>query len=151
MVVIVVVASVMVYAWSTGLLGTLLVNPNNNKEGPLSIDSSAFPGSNNVTLYIRNGGTLGVTLTSYYITDSSGDTWQALSWTTGPTISPNAVSITTLAIGTTTSSTTCGTGSSATTCSYVAGTGTFTSFTTGAYTVKVITSRNNPFSFTVSK
>ena len=151
MVVIVVVASVMVYAWSTGLLGTLLVNPNNNKEGPLSIDSSAFAGNNNVTLYIRNGGTLGVTLTSYYITDSSGDTWQALSWS-GPVISPNTVMISTIGIGTATSSTTCNTGGSTTTaCSYVAGSATFTSFTTGAYTIKVITSRNNPFSFTVSK
>ena len=152
MVVIVVVASVMVYAWSTGLLGTLLVNPNQNKEGPLSIDSSAFPGNNNVTLYIRNGGTLGVTLTSYYVTDSSGDTWQVLSWgTLGPTIAPNTVSLTTLQIGTTTASTTCGTGANQVSCSYVAGSGSFTSFTTGAYTLKVITSRNNPFSFTVSK
>ncbi len=151
MVVIVVVASVMVYAWSTGLLGTLLVNPNQNKEGPLSIDSSAFPGSNNVTLYIRNGGTLGVTLASYYITDSSGDTWQALTWS-GPVISPNTVMITTIGIGATASTTTCNTGgSTTTTCSYVAGSGTFTSFTTGAYTIKVITTRNNPFSFTVSK
>ncbi len=144
MVVIVVVAAVMVYAWSTGLLGTLLVNPNNNKEGPLTIDSSAFPSGNNVTLYIRNGGTLGVTLTSYYITDSSGDTWQALSWP-GPSINPNSVYATTLSIGTGNGACTTANG-----CSYVAGSGSFTSFTTGSYTIKVVTSRNNPFTFTVT-
>src|SRR2546427_12561944 len=42
MVVIVVVASVMVYAWSTGLLGTLLVQPNVGKEA-LTMDTYAFP------------------------------------------------------------------------------------------------------------
>ena len=150
MVVIVVVASVMVYAWSTGLLGTLLVNPNNNKEGPLTTDSIAFAGTNNVTLYIRNGGSLSVTLTSFYITDSSGDTWQALSWS-GPSINPNQVQATTLNIPTTTSGTSCLTSTGSTVCSYVAGSGMFTSFTSGAYTIKVITSRNNPFSMPATK
>src|SRR5437899_9436326 len=55
MVVIVVVAAVMVYAWSTGLLGTLLVKPNTG-EGPLSPDSSVFSNPTNVTIYIRNSG-----------------------------------------------------------------------------------------------
>src|SRR5207249_3209931 len=41
MVVIVVVASVMVYAWSTGLLGTLLVTPQTGKEA-MNIENSAF-------------------------------------------------------------------------------------------------------------
>jgi len=41
MVVIVVVASVMVYAWSTGLLGTLLVQPHAGKEA-MNIDNYAF-------------------------------------------------------------------------------------------------------------
>src|SRR5882757_10702319 len=41
MVVIVVVASVMVYAWSTGLLGTLLVTPQTGKE-VMNIENSAF-------------------------------------------------------------------------------------------------------------
>src|SRR5437870_11673357 len=52
MVVIVVVASVMVYAWSTGLLGTLLVQPNVGKEA-LTMDTIAFPNNNNVTLTLR--------------------------------------------------------------------------------------------------
>jgi hypothetical protein len=159
MVVIVVVAAVMVYAWSTGLLGTLLVNPNNNKEGPLTLDTSgAFPSANNVTLYIRNGGTLGVTLNSFYITDSYNDLWQAISWTAGPSINPNAVVSVTISVPTVQSGPNCyvsiaGAASTATTCSYVAGSGTYQSgfFQPGQYTVKVITSRNNPFTFTVTK
>ena len=155
MVVIVVVAAVMVYAWSTGLLGTLLVNPNNNKEGPLTLDTNAaFPSGQNVTLYIRNSGTLGVTLSSFYITDSSNDIWQAVNWN-GPAINPNAVLTLTISIPSSTSSTACnsstGAGYSAAPCSYVAGTGSFTTFTSGAYTVKVITGRNNPFSFSITK
>lgn len=168
MVVIVVVAAVMVYAWSTGLLGTLLVNPNNNKEGPLALDTNAaFPSASNVTLYVRNSGSLSVTLTSFYITDSSNDIWQDVSWTTGagaqlgPTIAPNAVA--TLTIGIPTSGTNCwtttaGGSTGTTTCSNITGTGgtgagTFNggTFTSGQYTVKVITQRNNPFTFTITK
>src|SRR5437773_4780553 len=65
MVVIVVVAAVMVYAWSTGLLGTLLATPP-PREGPLASDSFAFANSTAVTIYIRNSGTGNVTLAAYY-------------------------------------------------------------------------------------
>src|SRR5437660_10794306 len=71
MVVIVVVASVMVYAWSTGLLGTLLVQPNVGKEA-LTMDTYAFPNNNNVTLTLRNAGTAAITLTSYYVKNATG-------------------------------------------------------------------------------
>jgi len=139
MVVIVVVAAVMVYAWSTGLLGTLLVNPNNNKEGPLLSDSYAFTGNNNVTIYIRNSGTGNVTLAAYYVTDSSSNTWQLLSWSSGPTIPPNTAKATNIPIGTS-----CTQG-----CQYT-GSGSGFTFTSGySYTVKVLTSKNNPFTFTV--
>ena len=168
MVVIVVVAAVMVYAWSTGLLGTLLVNPNNNREGPIALDTNAaFPSTSNVTLYIRNSGSLSVTLTSFYITDSSNDIWQDVSWTTsggaqlGPTIAPNTVATVTIGIPTSTTNcwtTTSGGSTGTTTCSNIAGSGgtgagTFNggTFTSGQYTVKVITSRNNPFTFTITK
>ncbi len=148
MVVIVVVASVMVYAWSTGLLGTLLVNPNNNKEGPLYADFSGFNNCSgttcyNVTINIRNAGTLSVSLTQYYITDSSGNAWARLTWSGGP-IAPNQVVPTILLIGSGT--TQCGSS-----CSYTGAVGSFTYFATGSYTVKVVTSRNNPFSFTITK
>ena len=163
MVVIVVVASVMVYAWSTGLLGTLLVNPNNNKEGPLTLDTSAsYPSNNNVTLYIRNAGTLAVTLNSFYITDSSNDLWQDVNWANGPSINPNAVLQITLTVPTSTTSSSCyyslGSGYTLATCSYVAGSGTTfggtgstSMFQPGSYTVKVITTRNNPFTFSITK
>ncbi|SRR5712692_8197028 len=138
MVVIVVVAAVMVYAWSTGLLGTLLVNPNNNKDGPLSADSYAFTGTSNVTIYVRNGGTGNVTLAAYYVTDSAGNTWQLLSWS-GPTIAPNTAKATNILIGS----------SPCPSCQYT-GSGSGFTFTSGySYTVKVLTSKNNPFTFTV--
>src|SRR6266540_2246607 len=70
MVVIVVVAAVMVYAWSTGLLGTLLATPP-PREGPLSMDSFAFSNATFVGITIRNAGTGNVTLASYYVTDSN--------------------------------------------------------------------------------
>src|SRR5207302_5786346 len=51
MVVIVVVASVMVYAWSTGLLGTLLVKPNTDV-GPLYVYTLASSNSTIPTITI---------------------------------------------------------------------------------------------------
>ncbi len=141
MVVIVVVAAVMVYAWSTGLLGTLLVNPNNNKEGPLSADTYSFSSVTNVTLTIRNSGTSNVTLATYYVTDSNGNQWSKQSWT-GPTIAPNKAIITVVLIGTVACST----------CAYTGTANAFNSFTSGySYTVKVVTAKNNPFTFTVVK
>src|SRR2546426_12451991 len=70
MVVIVVVASVMVYAWSTGLLGTLLVQPNVGKEA-VNMDSYSFPGTNNVTIYVRNSGSAAISFQNYYVKDST--------------------------------------------------------------------------------
>ena len=138
MVVIVVVAAVMVYAWSTGLLGTLLATPP-PREGPLAADSFAFANSTAVTIYIRNSGTGNVTLAAYYVTDSSSNTWQLLSWASGPTIAPNTAKATTIAIGNG-----C--------CQYTGASGAFTGFVSGySYTVKVLTARNNPFTFTVTK
>ena len=138
MVVIVVVAAVMVYAWSTGLLGTLLATPP-PREGPLAADSFAFANSTAVTIYIRNSGTGNVTLAAYYVTDSSGNTYQLLSWS-GPTIAPNTAKATNIPIST-----------SCPSCQYT-GTGSGYTFTAGySYTVKVLTARNNPFTFTVTK
>jgi hypothetical protein len=139
MVVIVVVAAVMVYAWSTGLLGTLLVNPNNNKEGPLTMDNFAFSSTTNVTITIRNAGTGNVTLASYYVTDSNGNQWSKQTWT-GPTIAPNKASNTIILIGTSNGA------------AYQGASGGFATFNSGySYTVKVITAKNNPFTFTVTK
>src|SRR5438094_8805302 len=79
MVVIVVVASVMVYAWSTGLLGTLLVQPNVGKEA-LTMDTFAFPNNNNVTLTLRNAGTDAVTIRSSNVKNASGTTYTPPGW-----------------------------------------------------------------------
>jgi len=136
MVVIVVVASVMVYAWSTGLLGSLMVTPQTGKEA-LNIESSTFNSNMNVSLYIRNTGTATVTFTTYYVKDAAGNTWTQPTYSSGPTITPNNVGITNVVINTScTGCTSSGSG--------------FTAFNSGnSYTVTLVTSRNGQFVFTV--
>jgi len=151
MVVIVVVASVMVYAWSTGLLGTLLVTPQTGKEA-MNIENYGFNSVYNVTLDLRNTGSSSITLNSYYVKDSSGNQWSRLTWQTDTggqhpaAIAPNALGIVYVSIGSGASGLGGQCGSSCTP------TGSFTQFSTGfSYTVLIVTSRNNQFSFTVTK
>ena len=132
MVVIVVVASVMVYAWSTGLLGTLLVQPNVGKEA-LTMDTFAFPNNNNVTLTLRNAGTVAVTFSSYYVKNATGTTYTQSGWTWGPTIQPNSPGLAN--IGITAGCGGCGSFS----------TSSFTFVSGNSYTVTLVTSRNNQF------
>jgi len=136
MVVIVVVASVMVYAWSTGLLGTLLVQPNVGKEA-LTMDTFAFPSNNNVTLTLRNAGTVAVTFSSYYVKNATGTTYTQSGWTWGPTIQPNSPGLAN--IGITAGCGGCGSFS----------TSSFTFVSGNSYTVTLVTSRNNQFNFNV--
>ena len=136
MVVIVVVASVMVYAWSTGLLGTLLVQPNVGKE-TITMDTYAFPNNNNVTLTLRNAGTVAVTFSSYYVKNATGTTYTQSGWTWGPTIQPNAPGLAN--IGITAGCVGCGSFS----------TSSFTFVSGNSYTVTLVTSRNNQFNFNV--
>ena len=140
MVVIVVVASVMVYAWSTGLLGTLLVQPNVGKEA-LTMDTYAFPTTtppnSNVTLTLRNAGTVAVTFASYYVKNATGTTYTQSGWTSGPTIQPNTPGLT--QVGITAGCGVCGSFS----------TSSFTFVSGNSYTVTLVTSRNNQFTFTV--
>src|SRR2546426_9595687 len=71
MVVIVVVASAMVYAWSTGLLGTLLVHPTTGQESLNYVaNSGAFSSGTSMTAYINNLGTANTTLVTYYVKDA---------------------------------------------------------------------------------
>src|SRR5437016_11810800 len=73
MVVIVVVAAVMVYAWSTGLLTSLLVQNPVPKEA-LNYDSAAYgerASTYNLTIFVRNSGSVDVTLQTYYAKDSN--------------------------------------------------------------------------------
>jgi hypothetical protein len=147
MVVIVVVASVMVYAWSTGLLGSLMGGGTGNvgKEA-LNLDSYAFnPNNYNVTLYVRNLGSVATTLQAYYVKDSAGNSWQLQSWSpAGQPINPNAVSTVFVTIGAGASPPQCGS-----TCQYTGTPGAFTSFVAGnSYTILVVTTRNTQFTFT---
>src|SRR5260370_29417273 len=151
MVVIVVVASVMVYAWSTGLLGTLLVTPNTGKEA-MNIENYAFNSVYNVTLDLRNTGSASITLNTYYFKDTSGNQWSRLTLQTDSSgqhpaaITPNALGIVYVSIGNGATGSGCQCGSGCTP------TGTFTQFSTGfSYTIVVVTSRNDQFSFTVTK
>ena len=146
MVVIVVVAAVMVYAWSTGLLGTLLVHPTTGQEN-LSLEACnpcTFASGTNVTMNIRELGTANVTLTSYFVKDSSGNQYARLSWNTAgpnqpPVIAPNQVKGILVLIG----------GTCGSSCTL---TGNAFTYTAGyAYTITMVTSRNTQFSFQVTR
>ncbi len=141
MVVIVVVAAVMVYAWSTGLLSSLLVQNPVPKES-LNYDSFAYQ-TTNMTVFIRNSGSVAVSLQTYYVKDSNGNQYTSpgspSAWTFGP-IPPNAVNATVIKIG-----------AACLTCAY-AGSGSGFTFTSGySYTITVVTSRNNQFGWTLTK
>jgi hypothetical protein len=106
----------------------------------LSLDSYSFVSGTNVTLFIRNFGTVSTTLVSYYVVDSSGNQWARVSWT-GPTINANAVVPTNILIG-----------SSCPSCTYSGATGAFTQFNAGnSYSIKIVTARNNQFTFTITR
>ncbi len=145
MVVIVVVASVMVYAWSTGLLSSLLVQNPVPRE-TISMENYAFTGGTcancNVTLFLRNSGTAAVGLQTYYVKDSSGNTF-TLNYPVAsqPSISVQAVLPVNILINT-----------ACTGCTYqsvnVASPG--YQFASGnSYTVQVVTAHNNQFTFTI--
>ena len=140
MVVIVVVAAVMVYAWSTGLLSSLLVQNPVPKE-TLNLDSSAFGNNTALTLYLRNSGSASVTLQTYYVKDSTGNTYtQSANWVGNPgAIAPNQVAATSIYIQ----------GNCSPACTQ---SGSAFTFTAGySYTVTVVTSRNNQFTYTLTR
>jgi FlaG/FlaF family flagellin (archaellin) len=144
MVVIVVVASVMVYAWSTGLLSTLLVQNPVPKEN-LNVESFTFNTNNqNMTLSIRNTGQVALSFSSYYVKSvSSGAQYARLAWATDSggmypaSIPPNGVLTVNIAIS----------GACASSC-----TGATFQFQGGyAYTVTLVTTRNNQFGYTATR
>ncbi len=136
MVVIVVVASVMVYAWSTGLLGSLLVTHKTGKEA-LSLENTSFTNGTYTTLYIRNVGTAAVSFVTYYVKDANQNQYSKTNWA-GAGITNQAVNAlitTNVNIGAQCACTNAG--------------GAFTFQPGNSYTVIVITSRNNQFTFTI--
>jgi FlaG/FlaF family flagellin (archaellin) len=140
MVVIVVVAAVMVYAWATGLLGTLLVHPTTGQENLAYVTNSAtFSGSTNtnVTAYINNIGSANVTLHTYYVKDPNGNEY-SYTYSSGPTISPNHTVAISFPIGTQ--------------CPNCVLTGTAFTFQSGySYQVLMVTTHNNQFTFQVTR
>jgi flagellin-like protein len=149
MVVIVVVAAVMVYAWATGLLGTLLVHPTTGSEA-MTMDSYSYNNNTSVAIILRDVGTASITLQSYYIKDNSGDQWQNTVFMAGP-IAPNTALSVNLGIANGGTSGTTGNGCAGN-CLYQGTSGAFTGFVSGySYTVIVVTTRNNQFTFTITR
>ena len=56
----------------------------------LTIDSHTLNSPTNVTLNIRNSGSAAVTLTSYYVKNTSGEVYASSNWS-GPTLPANAI------------------------------------------------------------
>jgi len=136
LVVIVVVTSVMIFSWSTGVFGAILPAPGNGREN-LVIENQAF-NNNNVTLFLRNTGTTTVTLASYYVQDLYGDQYSRQSWIGGPVVAPTGLAQAQVLIQPQCTASACPL------------TGSAFMFQRGnSYTVIVVTSRNNQFSFTL--
>jgi hypothetical protein len=101
----------------------------------LSMEFFGFTSGTNVTLDLRNVGTVPVQLVSYYVKDASGDQYALVSYP-GPYIPVNSLAMVFVRIG-----------SSCPGCTL---TGTAFTFTAGySYTITFVTSRNNQFTFTV--
>ena len=140
MVVIVVVASVMVYAWSTGLLGALMVTPQVGKEA-MNIENSAFSNSTFATLYLRNTGTASISLVTYYVRDNTANQYSKTNWnvTAYKSILPNGLATVNIDINT----------ANGNHCGCTAAANAFQFATGNSYTVIVVTSRNSQFKFTI--
>ena len=98
--------------------------------------STAFQDSTQVAVDLQNNGTETATLTSYYVTDSSGNEYTFANWS-GPSLVPNGVTTTTFSIG-----------SSCPQCTLHGSAFTFTSGS--QYTIEVVTGRGNIFTFAVT-
>ena len=99
-------------------------------------ESTTFEDSTSVAVDLQNNGTETTTLTSYYITDSSGNQYTLPNWN-GPSLAPNSVTTTTFSIGSS--------------CSQCTLHGSAFTFTSGDhYTITIVTARGNTFTFTVN-
>ena len=135
MVAIVVAASVMVFVYATGLFGALTRAPNLQKE-QLSLEFSNFGPQNptsNVTLFLRNTGSVPLTLISYYVNTNSSQ-YAKTTWA-GPSITPVSLGQAQILI-----SGPCG-------CTNTGGAFTFT--VGSSYTITLVSSTGTQFTFTV--
>ena len=106
----------------------------------LVLSSHQFVNGTSLSLILQNTGSTLVTLQSYVIRDSSGDTW-SLSSLAGPGIAPNGFGTVIILIG-----------ANCPGCVYGGIPGLFQQFTIGqSYTVTVTTTTNNSFPFTVTR
>ena len=138
MVVIVVVASVMVFTYSTGLLGALLIAPKTATEA-LNVDYTTFPSGTAMSMFVRNTGSTPITLTAYYVKDSTGNEYARSNWVS-PTFSPTKLANSTGGLSILINSA----------CNSCALTGTAFTYQSGnAYTITLITNRNGQFTFSI--
>jgi FlaG/FlaF family flagellin (archaellin) len=87
MVLIVVVASFMVYAYATGLFGAI-ATPQKIASEQISLEYASFSNNTVVNLSIRDIGTTPITLKSYYVNDYTGNQYTRSNWATGPYLVP---------------------------------------------------------------
>jgi hypothetical protein len=106
----------------------------------LRLTSYQFVNSTTLSLILQNTGNTTVTLQSYTVRDASGNSW-SLSSLAGPMIIPNGFGTAIILIG-----------ANCPSCVYGGIPGLFFQFNAGqSYTVTVTTTRNNQFSFTVTR
>jgi hypothetical protein len=99
--------------------------------------STAFQDSTKVSVDLQNSGNGTATLTTYSVTDSSGNEYALSNWN-GPSLAPNSVTTTTFSIGSS--------------CSQCTLNGSAFTFTSGhQYAITVITGRGNTFTFAVTQ
>ena len=106
----------------------------------LKLNGYQFINGTSLSLVLLNAGNTSVTVQSYTVQDSSGNTW-TLSNLAGPTIIPNDVATMSILIG-----------ANCPGCVYGGIPGLFFQFNVGqSYTVILTTTRSNQFSFTVTR
>ncbi len=106
----------------------------------LKLSTYQFINGTSLSLILQNTGNTTVTIQSYVVRDSSGNTW-SLSNFAGPMIIPNGFGTAIILIG-----------ANCPGCVYGGIPGLFFQFTVGqSYTVTVTTTRNNQFSFTATR
>jgi hypothetical protein len=106
----------------------------------LRLSAYQFINGTTLSLVLQNTGNTSVTLQSYVIRDSSGDTWSLANFA-GPVMIPNGFGTAIILIG-----------ANCPGCVYGGITGLFSQFIIGqSYTVTVTTTRSNQFPFTVTR
>ncbi len=129
MILIVVIASVMVYAYATG--------PQKVATESISLEYWSFPSNNTVNLSIRDIGTTPITLKSYYVNDYTGNQYTRANWQ-GPTFNATSQANAIIVISSS--------------CPSCTSTGTQFVFQSGyPYTIILVTATNEQFSFMITR